>query len=302
MAESVESQIKSEMCPDGIWKLSDRVKNVLKRQIGRLPNKSVSEEEAMYPSTASGMRAFLEVFFSRHYFQIQNSLLDYIESEDFDDVLGGGEIRILDIGCGPAVGVLAVTDIIMSILKNQNNSRLRPVRFVYVLNDTSKICLSTGQRMLNEYLDLCRVSKISVGEHSILTLTNDFPDNANQLERIEKNYGAYHLVMFSYVIRPLAEENGTIGLANDIIRAEKLCDPRGRILILQDQYRETLMRALGKQIDASVENKELTQEIFPNRGTADTYTYSYYQCLYKPRHSSAEAVTGRAKTAVLEGV
>jgi hypothetical protein len=294
MIESIESQIKSEICPDGIWKLSDRIKNVLMRQIGRLPNKSVSEEEAMYPSTASGMRAFLEVFFSRHYFQIQNSLLDYIESEDFDGILDGGEIRILDIGCGPAVGVLAATDIIMSLLKNQNSSRQHPVRFVYVLNDTSGICLSTGQRMLNEYFGLCRANKMGVDEHRILTLTNDFPDNTNQLERIEKNYGVYHLIMFSYVIRPLADESGNIGLANDIVRSEKLCDPRGRILILQDQYRETLMRALGKQIDTSVENKELTQEIFPNRGTTDTYTYSYYQCLYKPRLSSAEAVAGRA--------
>jgi hypothetical protein len=294
MTESIESQIKSEICPDGIWKLSDRVKNVLRRQIGRLPNKSVSEEETMYPTNAPGMRAFLEIFFSRHYFQIQDSLLDYIESEDFDSILEGGEIRILDIGCGPAVGVLAVTDIVMSILEDQNSSRQRPVRFVYVLNDTSGICLSTGQRMLNEYFDLCRANKIGAGEHRILTLTNDFPDNTNQLERIEKNYGAYHLVMFSYVIRPLADENGNIGLANDIVRTERLCGPRGRILILQDQYRETLMRTLGKKIDASVESKELTQEIFPNRGTADTYTYSYYQCLYQPRLGSAEAVAGRA--------
>jgi hypothetical protein len=148
--------------------------------------------------------------------------------------------------------------------------------------------------MLNEYFDLCRVNKMGAGEHRILAITSDFPDNANQLERIEKNYGAYHLVMFSYVIRPLADENGNIGLANDIVRTENLCDTRGRILILQDQYRETLMRALGKKIDASVENKELTQEIFPNRGTADTYTYTYYQCLYKPRHNSTEAVAGRA--------
>ena len=244
----------------------------------------------MYPSTASGMRAFLEVFFSRHYFQVQNSLLGYFAAEEFDSILGGGEIRMLDIGCGPAVGALAVTDIIACLLENRNNPVQRPVRFTYVLNDTSGICLAVGRRMLDEYFGRYHHD---MGEHRILTLTNDFPDNVNQLERIEKNYGTYHLVMFSYVIRPLAEENGNIGLANDVVRTEKLCDPRGMILILQDQYRETLMRALGKQIDASVENKELTQEIFPNRGTADTYTYSYYQCLYKPRNSSAEAVAGK---------
>jgi hypothetical protein len=298
----IASQIKDELCPGGVWRLSDRVRNVLKRQINRLPNRNVPEEEAMYPSTAAGMRAFLEVFFSRHYFQIQNSLLDYIESEDFDSIFDGGEIRILDIGCGPAVGVLAVTDIIMSFLENQNSSRYRPVRFVYVLNDTSEICLSAGQRMLNEYFDLCRANKIGAGEHRILALTNDFPDNAKQLERIETNYGTYHLIMFSYVIRPLADENGASGIANDIVRTEKLCDPRGRILIIQDQYRETLMRALGKQINASVENKELTQEVFPNRGTANNYTYSYYQCLYKPRFGSAEAVASRKGAAVFEGV
>jgi len=60
---------------------------------------------------------------------------------------------------------------------------------------------------------------------------------------------------------------------------------------------------MGKQIGVSVESKELTQEIFPNRGTMDTYTYSYYQCLYQPRfyeqdvdyrerYVSAEAVAG----------
>ncbi|MBN2020062.1 MAG: hypothetical protein JW749_07550 [Sedimentisphaerales bacterium] len=302
MTESIVSQIKDKLCPDGIWRLSDIMKSILKRQINRMPKGNASDEEAMYPSTAAGMREFLSTFFSRHYFQIQNSLMDYIDSEDFEDIISNGEIRILDIGCGPAVGVLAVTDIIRSLLENQSNSVLRPVRFVYVLNDTSKICLSIGQRMLNEYLDLCRVSKIGTGEQKVLTLTNDFPNNIKQLERIEKNYGTYHLMMFSYVIRPLVDENGTSGLAKDIVKAEKLCESRGRMLILQDQYRESLLRMLGKQINASVENKELTQEIFPKRGTADTHTYSYYQCLYKPRHNSAEAVTGRAKAVVFESI
>jgi hypothetical protein len=298
MTEGFVSRIKDELCPDGIWRFSDRVRKVLQREINRLPNENVSKEEAMYPSTASGMREFLEVFFSRHYFKVRNSLLDYAESEDFDSVLDGGEIRILDIGCGLAVGVLATTDIIMCLLENQNNPRRHSVRVTYVLNDTSEICLAVGWQMLDEYFGRYHSG---TSEHRILTLASDFPDNTRQLGRIASNYGAYHLVMLSYVVRPLVDENGTVGLANDIVRIEKLCDPLGRILILQDQYRETLMRALVKQIDTSVENKELTQEIFPNRGTGDTYTYSYYQCLYKPclgernaRSRLAEAVAGRA--------
>jgi len=302
MTESIENQIKSEVCHDGIWTLPTQMKNVLKRQIGRLPNKSVSKEEMRYPNTASGMRAFLELFFSRHYFQIQNSLLDYIGSEDFDSILDGGEIRILDIGCGPAVGVLAVTDIIMRRLANENNTRHRPIRFVYVLNDTSEVCLSTGQRMLNEYFALRRVNNAGMTGHRILTLAKGFPQNANQLMRIAKNYGAYHLVMFSYVLQPLVDDNRNQYLASDIVRTEGLCDPCGRVLILQDKYSESLTRTLGKQINASVENKELTQNIFPDRGTMDTYTYSYYQCLYKPRHSLAEAVACVAQAAVFEGV
>jgi hypothetical protein len=258
----------------------------------------VSEEEAMYPSSSAGMRAFLEIFFSRHYFQVQNSLLDYFESDDFSNILDEGEIRLLDIGCGPAVGVLAVTDIIMCILEHLNR---RSVRFVYVLNDTSQICLATGQRILDEYFDLCRTQKLNSGDNKILTITNDFPDNVKHLARIKRNYGPYHLAMFSYVIRPLTDENGTANAANDIVRTKKLCNPHGRILILQDQYRETLMRSLGRQINVSVEKEELTQEVFPNRGTEDTHTYSYYKCLYKPRlnesnnHSiSSEAVANRA--------
>jgi len=307
MTESYESQIRYSLCPAGVWHLSDIMKNVLRRQITRLPNGEVSEEEAMYPNTASGMRTFLEVFFSRHYFQVQNSLLDYVDSDDFGEILEEGEVRILDIGCGPALGVLAVTDMLMCLLENQNRPGQHAIRFVYVLNDTSKICLAVGQRMLDEYLALCNARNAGIGEHKILTLSNDFPDNTRQLERMVKNYETFHLVMFSYVVRPLEDENGITSLANDIVGTENLCDPHGRILILQDQYRESLMRALGRQIKASVESKELTQEISPNRGTGDTY--SYFQCLYQPRfgeHSaqyrSAEAVAGRKVAAVFEGV
>jgi len=120
----------------------------------------------MYPTNAPGMRAFLEIFFSRHYFQIQDSLLDYIESEDFDSILEGGEIRILDIGCGPAVGVLAVTDIVMSILEDQKQFETTSRSICLCSKRYIGICLSTGQRMLNEYLiyaGLTKLAQVSTG-------------------------------------------------------------------------------------------------------------------------------------------
>ena len=84
------------------------------------------------------MRAFLNKFFARHYFQVQDSLVDYMTSEDFHALLDTQELRILDIGSGPAVASLAISDMVACILDNlrQTNQQVkgRKVRISYVLN------------------------------------------------------------------------------------------------------------------------------------------------------------------------
>jgi len=89
-----------ELCQDGIWRLSDAMKSVLRYQISRLTNIEVSEDETRYPQSPAGMRAFLVKYFTRHYLQIQNSLFKYITSQDFFDIIRSGHLQILDVGSG----------------------------------------------------------------------------------------------------------------------------------------------------------------------------------------------------------
>jgi len=66
-------KVLSDLCPEGNWKFRDVIQKILKSGINRYPRLKVSDEETKYPTTQAGMRAFLDVFFARHYFQVQNS-------------------------------------------------------------------------------------------------------------------------------------------------------------------------------------------------------------------------------------
>ncbi|GAG15183.1 unnamed protein product, partial [marine sediment metagenome] len=152
MNETLQNLIREELCQNEMWQLSDVMKSALIHQICRLPKNEVSEIETRYPQSPAEMRAFLVKFFTRHYFQTQNSLIDYMTSQDFLDIVRFGHLRILDVGSGPAVASLAITDMLACILEYLNYIEEWPkdktVKMTYVLNDTSGICLGTGQCML----------------------------------------------------------------------------------------------------------------------------------------------------------
>jgi len=232
------------------------------------------------------MRSFLEVFFTRHYFQTQSSLINYMTSQDFLDIIRAGSLRILDIGSGPAVASLAITEMLVSILKHLKKlddcPKGKVVNINYVLNDTSGICLGTGQRMLTNYFQMMNKHRTGIVHGRTISVQKAFPDNMNQLRRIEFNIGKYDIAILSYVISPLKEEKGFDHLIYGLSNIEKLCDHNGKILILQDRFQATLMRRLGKVICVSCHKEELTQQIYPNRNANKTYTYSYYHCLYQP--------------------
>ncbi|TSA56406.1 MAG: hypothetical protein D4R45_00880 [Planctomycetaceae bacterium] len=80
MNKTLKNLVLKDLCPDGIWQLTDVMKSVLRYHISRLPNKKVSEDETCYPQSPASMRAFLVKFLVRHYLQTQNSLLDYMIS------------------------------------------------------------------------------------------------------------------------------------------------------------------------------------------------------------------------------
>ncbi|NIP23366.1 MAG: hypothetical protein GWN67_04550 [Phycisphaerae bacterium] len=272
------------LCPDGIWQLSDAVKSVLSYQISRLPRRDVSETDTRYPVNPTSMRAFLSVFFTRHFFQSQNSLIEYMTSQDFLNIVDSGNLRILDVGSGPAVASLAVTDMLACLLENleyvEEWPKGKTVKITYVLNDTSNICLGTGQDMLCNYFRMRTGHTKSIMNNHMISINHAFPDNMSQLQRVRLNFGTYDIIIFSYVILPLNEENGFSGLVDGLLNIERLCSHRGRVLVLQDKFQTTLVLRMSKAIGVSSEKQVLTQQVYPKRNDNEVYTYVYNRCLY----------------------
>jgi hypothetical protein len=286
MNRTLQNLVKEELCPEGIWRLTDTVKSALIHQILRLPEREVSNLEMRYPKSPAQMRAFLIKFFTRHYFQIQNYLIDYMTSQDFLDIIKQGQLRILDIGSGPAVAPLAITEMLSCILKHLEYLGAWPkdktIKVSYVLNDTSFVCLDTGQRMLNDYFHTRRGPAKEIIKNQIINVQKPFPDNINLLQRAGFNLAAYDMIIFSYVISPLNEILGLQKLIDGLIKAEKLCRHDGRILIVQDKYEESLMGKISRALGTSNDKLVLTQYIYPKRNDNETFTYLYYCCFYTP--------------------
>jgi ribosomal protein RSM22 (predicted rRNA methylase) len=286
MNETLQNFVLRELCPDGVWQLSDVVKSLLIYKISRLPKGEVSEDETRCPQSLKGMRAFLSKFFARHYFQTQNSLFDYMTSQDFFDVFRHGHLRILDVGSGPAAASLAITNVLVCVLEHLKGVGEWPkdkmVKVEYVLNDTSGICLGTGHSMLSDYFRIIGRNNTEIIHSRTTRLQKAFPDNMNQLRWIAHNLGPYDIVTFCYVVSPLNEDKGFDGLVNGLLEIERLCNMYGRILILQDRFQVALVRQMSRAIGVSSRKEESTQAIYPNKNTNETYTYTYYSCLYAP--------------------
>ncbi len=288
MSNRLSDFVQNELCPNGEWKLSDYMKSVLERQMSRLPEAAVSETETRYPTTLAGMRAFLDVFFTRHYFQVQDSLLDYMASGEFTDSLVSGKLQILDVGCGPAVASLALTEMLSYILEHLRYTgslpRNRFLNITYVLNDISGVCLGAGQRMLTDYFRICRAYHKGTIRLRTICIQEPFPSNVKQLRRIRNNLDSYNIAVFSYVVVPLSEEEGLNDFVNGLWDIEELSSTDGRILILQDKFQAALVRRMSGAIGVSAHKAKLTQAIYPQRNANESYTYSYYRCLYAPRN------------------
>ena len=274
-----------DICTDGIWQLSDFIKSILRRQISRLPKDNVSEDETRYPKSPAAMRAFLIKYFCRHYLQTQNSLIKYITSQDFYNIIRLGHLRILDVGSGPAVTSLAITDVLNCFLKYLSEigewPRGKRVKVDYILNDTCSFCLGTGKHMLDTYFRNSNFHRRLLRGQTI-SIQTGFPDNLGQLQRIQLNIGKYDIATFSYVITPMNEEKGFKSLVLGLFDIEKLCNYSGRILILQDRFRETLVKKISRAIGISGNIEKTVQQIYPKRTLCDIFTYFYYCCLYIP--------------------
>jgi len=219
------------------------------------------------------MRAFLVKFFTRHYFQTQHSLFNYMTSNEFPNLLASGKLQILDIGCGPAVASLAITEMLAFILKYLRDTGEwqsgRTLKVTYVLNDTSNICLATGQEMLNNYFRFGHRDNLFSIHSRIFTVEKAFPRNMIQLRRISCNIGRYDITNFCYFAESYAEKVGFQKLVNGLLEIEKLCNLAGKILILIDRFNEMFTRRLAKALGASSKKQVLTQYVYPRRNVGE---------------------------------
>jgi hypothetical protein len=146
MHESLLKEVKELLAPNELWTMRPSIEEILKFEMASLPHgEEILKLERRYPTTAAALRAFLNAFFARHFFQIQDTILQPDVFERFLNVIRRGNLRIADIGCGPAVASLAILDVITAI--NQS-IKLPLIRTSVVLNDVSGVSLHTGQKML----------------------------------------------------------------------------------------------------------------------------------------------------------
>lgn len=284
--KDIKEFLTKQLCPNDQWQLSTAMERVLRRQINRLPKDCVSDQEARYPTTPAGMRVFLQKFFVRHYLQIQDSLLDFITSEESVNILQGGKLQILDVGSGPAVASLAITDLLLSVLDIlYSQSKFlwhSQIDITYILNDPENICLGTGKQMLNGYLSGNQNTKRHFNER-IITVEKPFPDNIGQLSRISNNIGEYNIVCMSYVIIPMYEDKGIPLITKGVNSLIPCCNSENRILITQDRFREMLIRRVAKELHVRCEKSNITQKVYDQENKNNVYTYTYYRSLFHTR-------------------
>ena len=162
-------------------------------------------------------------------------------SEDFLEIIRNGNLRILDIGSGPAVASLAISDMLRCILKHIGEEEDWPMDkrlgMDYVLNDTSGICLGTGQRILADYFRILGRNAGPMIRAKTISIQRAFPDNMNQIRRIMLNSRFFDIIILSYVVSPLDEHAGIEGLLAGLRNLETLCSRRGRIVICRTSMR-----------------------------------------------------------------
>lgn len=279
--------VQKELCPDGNWKLSKPVKDIVYNYLKRLPCRSVSKEETRYPTNPSGMRAFLDIFFARHYFQIQDSLISHMTSEDFLVRLRDGHFNILDIGSGPSVASLAITDMLACIIKHlpesEINVSLRKIKVNYILNDISEISLAVGKDMLKKYFEISARNRGAIHNKIVLTLDRKFPSSMDQLTRIHNNLGPYKIINLSYVVKPLLEQMKSKEVKDSLNRVENLCSLGGRVLIVQDKFSKSIIHKAASLVGRNCQKRKLNQFTYSSRNENELYGYEYYSCSYSPK-------------------
>ena len=100
---------------------------------------------------------------------------------------------------------------------------------------------------------------------------------------MKKNYGEYDIIIFSYVATPLNEQESNDRIASAFLEMELICKKNGKILIIQDKFKEILMRKITRLVGKSYKEEELSQYVYSSSNSNEIQTYTYLSCLYSPK-------------------
>jgi len=260
---------------DNVWELDVEIEGILKRQIMSLPSSSsLSTQEYRYPEDKPSLRGFLDKFFARHFFQVQNAILQPDCFERILTAIKNGNITIVDIGCGPAVASLALVNLFSYISYNMH----RPVNVNIVLNDTVPEMLSAGRKMLNIYKN--RLSGVNISR--IINIDTPFPESMVHLRRISNMLNQYDICCLSYVLLPFKEEATYMQMQESLKILFNYLKPTGVGVITQDKFRESLARRLGSLLNSSTQKMSLRQKTYDSKNSCDEFLYEYFRIAVLP--------------------
>ncbi|MDD5063988.1 MAG: hypothetical protein PHQ35_04405 [Phycisphaerae bacterium] len=269
------AEIREEIVPDNIWTLDDKLEEILKRQISSLPSPSSSSEaECTYPIDKPSLRGFLDRLFARHFFQIQNAILQQDTFERLVSAVQRRNITIADIGCGPAVASTAVLNIVSKVCCKLNKN----ICVNIALNDICIEALAVGRKMLETYAKhLYGINRLNV-----LALDTPFPGSMVQLRRISRMLGPYDICFLPYVLDHVKEDYSYENICQQLELLAGLCKPTGFILNLQDKFRESFARRIGCLLKTSVNKLNLRQKVYDSTNSCDEYSYDYFRMAIFP--------------------
>jgi SAM-dependent methyltransferase len=289
----LHERIREALAPDGIWQLPEQVRALLAESLARLPKGDVAEGERRYPTTRTGLRVSMDAFFARHYFQVQDSLLDFFASPALPAVARRGTMHVADIGCGPAVAALAILDaasVTMELLEN-GGAGPRPLTVHLTLNDTSEVCLSEARRLLDSY-SRSRSKHVLVGR--VLPLSTAFPKSIVQLQRVARMVAPFDICCLGYVLDPITEQVGIEAAVRGIRQLVQTGNPTGgRLLLTQDKFREGLHRDICEGLGVPAEMADLKQRVYDSQNQNEEQTYTYCRSC-SPVSELATAMSGVA--------
>ena len=156
------------------------------------------------------------------------------------------------------------------------------IKIRYILNDTSNICLGTGQELIRNYFRINPEGESKLFHAATFTIGKEFPASIGQIRRIYRNLGFYGIAVLSYVVNPLSEEQGFANTIRGLKEIETMCNPAGKVLIVQDRFSESVIKKVARLMGESCQKDMLAQFVYSSKNSNDSYTYQYYYCLFKP--------------------